>query len=85
MNWIFTHWRPSLGYSYVAICLFDFLIAPAILLIWSVVQGGPLHIWAPITLSVNAMYHLSMGGILGIQVYGRTKEKLQLSQNNIEK
>jgi hypothetical protein len=32
--------------------------------------------WQPITLQGAGLFHISMGAILGIAVYGRTQEKL---------
>jgi len=77
-DWINKKWRPAMSWAYMFTCLFDFVIAP---ILWSVIQvlgqGSVSMQWQPITLQGAAMYHLSMGAVLGIAAYGRTKEKLE--------
>lgn len=88
-DWLNTKWRPAMGWLYLIVCIFDFVIFP---IFWSVIQAlgkGQVNIqWQPITLFGAGLFHLSMGAILGIAVYGRTQEKIngvagtiQLPQN----
>jgi hypothetical protein len=76
-DWMNTKWRPMMGWSYMLTCIADFVIFPVL---WSVVQvigGGEVRTqWNPITLQGAGLYHIAMGAILGIAVYGRTQEKL---------
>lgn len=76
-HWVNRHWRPMMGWSYLIICLFDFLVAP---ILWSLFQlsghGNIAAAWQPLTLQGAGLYHLAMGTIMGITSYGRTKEKL---------
>lgn len=76
-HWINKHWRPALGWSYLVICMFDFLVAP---IGWSVFQaaahGNVTAQWQPLTLQGAGLYHLAMGAFLGVTSFGRTKEKL---------
>ena len=77
-HWITTGWRPALAWSYVLICLFDFIIGPTI---YNVLQfynpGQDVGRWQAITLQGGGLYHLSMGAIIGISTHGRTQEKIK--------
>ena len=77
-DWINRRWRPAMGYMYLVVCIFDFIIAP---ILWSIVQAigqGQVNMqWQPLTLQGAGLFHISMGAILGIAAYGRTKEKLE--------
>ena len=65
-----------MAWMYFAICVFDFIIFP---ILWSVIQvhfhGNIGDAWNPITLQGAGLFHLSLGAILGVSAYGRTKEK----------
>lgn len=82
-HWLNSYWRPMMGWSYLVICLFDFLVAP---ILWSLAQAtfhGTIQTqWQPITLLGGGLYHISMGVILGVSSYGRTQEKLNGVANN---
>lgn len=83
-SWIHTHWRPSMGWLYMAICAFDFIIAPVLTIVMKA-NGISIDIWKPITLAEGGLIHLSFGAICGITAYGRTKEKCTLtSEGSIE-
>jgi fucose 4-O-acetylase-like acetyltransferase len=74
-------WRPMMAISYMAICLFDFMVGP---ILYNVLQymnpGQHLEMWQAITLQGGGLYHLSMGAIIGITAFGRTKEKMAESK-----
>ena len=76
-DWINKKWRPLMGYMYMAVCISDFIIFPVA---WSIIQalfaGNVTHPWQPLTLQGAGLFHISMGAVLGIAVYGRTQEKL---------
>lgn len=76
-DWINNKYRPMMGWTYMAICLFDFMLAP---IMWSVVQAvghGTLSTqWQPLTLSGGGLVHVAFGAIIGVTAFGRTKEKL---------
>ena len=87
-DWVSRNWRPYMAWTYLFICLFDFVIAPVL---WSNLLASVIaHTgtqWDPITLRGGGLFHLSMGAILGISSYGRTQEKitsLQTSTNTID-
>jgi hypothetical protein len=76
-DWMNTKWRPMMGWMYMAVCMADFVLFPVL---WSLIQashGGQVHTqWNPITLQGAGLFHMAMGAILGIAVYGRTQEKM---------
>jgi len=50
-KWYVTHWRPMAAFVYLAICIFDFIIAPIIFSIHSsILHNNLIQIWQPLTL-----------------------------------
>ena len=84
-DWMTKKWRPAMGWTYMATCIFDFIIAP---ILWSLIQvigSGKVDMqWQPITLQGAGLFHLAMGAVLGIAAYGRTKEKTTAMEQNNE-
>ena len=76
-DWMKAKWRPMMGWMYMCICMFDFMIAP---ILWSTIQalfhGGITTQWQPLTLQGGGLFHVAMGAVIGISAYGRTQEKL---------
>lgn len=76
-GWVKSRWRPALGWAYIIICLFDFIIGP---IWWTMTQvdaeAGITQQWVPLTLAVNGLFHLSMGAILGVTAWSRGREKV---------
>lgn len=84
-DWMQKKWRPMMAVLYMAVCAFDFMIAPVL---WSIIQalGNGGHIasqWQPLTLQGAGLLHLSFGAILGVAAYGRTQEKLAGTASNV--
>ena len=77
-DWVNKKWRPAMSWMYMAVCIFDFILFP---IAWSILQsvaaGSVTTPWQPITLQGAGLFHIAMGAVLGIAVYGRTKEKLE--------
>ena len=71
-------WRPMMGWMYMFVCVFDFVLAP---IGWTSIQalfhGGINTQWQPLTLQGGGLFHVAMGAVIGISAYGRTKEKLE--------
>ena len=76
-DWMNSKWRPTMGWMYMTICMFDFMLAP---ILWTMIQalfhGGITSQWQPLTLQGAGLFHLAMGAVLGISAHGRTQEKL---------
>ena len=81
-DWMNSKWRPMMGWMYMAVCTFDFIVAPVL---WSLVQalfkGGVNVQWQPLTLQGAGLFHIAMGAVLGLAAYGRTQEKLNGANN----
>lgn len=80
-DWINKKWRPVMGWMYATVCVFDFIIFP---MLWAIVQfwetqaaNDAFRQWQPLTLQGAGLFHMAMGAVLGIAVYGRTKEKVE--------
>ena len=72
-------WRPAMGWLYLAVCAFDFVIFPVL---WNLAQATYLKTvvftqWNPLTLQGAGFFHIAMGAVLGISAYGRTQEKIE--------
>ena len=72
-------WRPAMGWLYLAVCAFDFVIFPVL---WNLAQATYLKTvvftqWMPLTLQGAGFFHIAMGAVLGISAYGRTQEKIE--------
>lgn len=76
-TWFNRKWRPAMAWSYMIICLFDFIIAP---ILWSLFmaanKGNVTEAWSPLTLQGAGLFHLSMGAILGVTAWSRGQEKM---------
>lgn len=72
-----------MGWMYMVVCLFDFVVAPVLWSIAQIIGNGKVEAqWVPITLDGAGLFHMAMGAILGIAVYGRTKEKVASIEDN---
>ena len=81
-DWMNNKWRPMMGWMYMAVCSFDFVVAPVM---WSLLQslshGSVQTQWQPLTLQGAGLFHIAMGAVLGLSAYGRTQEKLAGANN----
>jgi len=70
------YWRPAMGWTYMAICIFDFIIFP---IGWSATLASihqTVTEWQPLTLQGGGLFHMSMGAILGVAAWSRGQEKM---------
>jgi hypothetical protein len=74
--WMKQYWRPIMAFQYVAVCLFDFMVAPVLQMLLTAKVGIDYVQWASITLSNGGLYHLAMGAILGVAAWTRGQEKI---------
>ena len=80
-HWMKSYWRPSMGWLYMLICAFDFVIAPVLSMLMPIFLKSlgantvTYAQWQSLTLSNGGLIHLAFGAILGISAYGRTQEK----------
>jgi hypothetical protein len=73
-SWLVSKWRPLMAVQYLIVCVFDFIIFPAL----TIVLNGQdhAHPWQSLTLSNGGMYHIAMGAIVGVSAYMRSQEKI---------
>jgi hypothetical protein len=76
-DWMNAKWRPMMGWMYMCVCTFDFVIFP---ILWSLIQalshGNVATQWSPVTLQGAGLFHMAMGAVIGVAAFGRTQEKL---------
>ena len=75
-DWMSAKWRPAMGWMYMIVCIFDFIIFP---IAWSTGQAilhVPVTEWNPLTLQGAGLFHMAMGAVLGVSAYGRSQEKM---------
>jgi hypothetical protein len=81
-DWMNSKWRPMMGWMYMAVCSMDFVMFP---ILWSLLQslshGQVTSQWQPLTLQGAGLFHIAMGGVLGLAAYGRTQEKMAGANN----
>ena len=85
-DWMNTKWRPAMGWMYMMVCVFDFILFP---ILWAVVQfwetsmaNDAFRQWQPLTLQGAGLFHMAMGAVLGIAAYSRGKEKIAGAADN---
>jgi hypothetical protein len=83
-SWVNNKWRPAMGWMYMMVCIFDFIVFP---IFWSIIQfwevmpeNDAFRQWNPLTLQGAGLFHMAMGAVLGITAYGRSKEKIEKAQ-----
>jgi hypothetical protein len=90
-DWISAKWRPAMGWMYMTICIFDFIIFP---ILWSILQlydhqGVITSEWSPLTLKGGGLFHMAMGAILGVAAWSRGQEKItamnQTASGNLDR
>jgi len=79
-DWMQKKWRPAMGWMYMMVCVFDFVLFP---ILWAIVQfwetssvNDAFRQWNPLTLQGAGLFHMAMGAVLGIAAFGRTQEKV---------
>jgi hypothetical protein len=75
-NWIRDTWRPAMGWLYLVVCVFDFILFPIFWTYAHIYTQSSLEAWLPLTLQGSGLFHVAMGAVLGVTAWGRTKEKL---------
>ncbi len=78
--WFNSRWRPAMAWQYLVVCVFDFIVAPILMGLYSAMTGE-FHQWEPLTLKGGGLYHLSMGAVVGVAVWSRGREKMMLLNN----
>lgn len=84
-DWMNSKWRPAMGWMYMMVCVFDFIVFP---IMFTIVQfweteaaNDAFRQWQPLTLAGAGLFHMAMGAVLGLSAWGRTQEKLNGANN----
>ena len=79
-DWVNQKWRPAMGWMYMAVCIFDFVLFP---IMFTMVQfweqeaaNDAFRQWQPLTLIGGGLFHMAMGVVLGITSWSRGQEKI---------
>lgn len=79
-DWINKKWRPAMGWMYMTVCIFDFILFP---IMFTLVQfweqeaaNDAFRQWQPLTLIGGGLFHIAMGAVLGITAWSRGQEKI---------
>ncbi len=81
-SWMRDFWRPLMAFVYMAVIIFDFIIAPVF---WTTMQyygaGSIVTQWSPLTLIGGGIFHIAMGAVLGVSAFTRGQEKIEQVKN----
>lgn len=85
-DWMSSKWRPAMGWMYMAVCIFDFIIFP---IMWTIIQaydqqGVVTTEWNPLTLKGSGLFHVAMGAVLGVTAWSRGQEKITAMNQRFE-
>jgi hypothetical protein len=79
-DWMNSKWRPAMGWMYMVVCVFDFIIFPigfTIVQFWETqAANDAFRQWQPLTLVGAGLFHVAMGAVLGISAWSRGQEKI---------
>jgi cation transport ATPase len=81
-HWMQKFWRPAMGWLYMLICAFDFIIGPILAMAMPLVLKnlGATTVtytqWQSLTLANGGLIHLAFGAILGVTAWTRGQEKM---------
>lgn len=75
-EWLNRKWRPLMAYTYMAICIFDFILGPILNYAFFAKLHATFNAWKPLTLSEGGLFHMAMGAILGVAAFTRGQEKV---------
>ena len=86
-GWMNSKWRPAMGWTYMAICIFDFILAPiAVMLVQAHTGGSVTTQWKPLTMDQGGFFHMAMGAVLGVAAWTRGQEKITaINKSNPQK
>ena len=81
-HWMKAYWRPAMGWLYMLICAFDFIVGPLLSMAMPIYLKslGAATIsytqWQSLTLANGGLIHLAFGAILGVTAWTRGQEKI---------
>jgi hypothetical protein len=79
-SWL-RRWRELLAYTFMAILIYDFILAPTFHPLVSYYFHFPYLPWVPLTLGAGGTFFIAMGAILGASAYGKSQENAEMIRN----
>lgn len=79
-DWTIRKYRPMMAWMYMAICTFDFIIAPILFAITQLSTENMVQ-WQPLTMKAGGLFHLAMGAIIGVSAWSRGQEKMRYMES----
>jgi hypothetical protein len=70
------HWRAAIAWAFVVIILFDFVVAPSIVL-GMIKAGIAIAPWVPLTMDGSGTFYLAIGAILGAVSWQKGREEIE--------
>ena len=75
-SWFVSKWRPAMAWLWFVVSACDFIIFPVLNAVAAGAGMIPYTPWEPLTLKGGGLFHISMGGVVGVATYMRSQEKL---------
>lgn len=80
-HWMRAYWRPAMGFTYMVICIFDFILFPILAMVQPLFMkllgmSMPYVVWQSLTLQTGGFFHIAMGAVLGVAAWTRGQEKI---------
>ena len=80
-HWFKSYWRPTAAWTYLIINIFDFIIAPVVVVVLKS-KGADIPMWNSLTLQSGGLIHMAFGAIIGVSAYGRSQERMTFMEVN---
>lgn len=80
-HWMRAYWRPAMGFTYMVICIFDFIVFPILAMVQPLFMkllgmSMPYVVWQSLTLQTGGFFHIALGAVLGVAAWTRGQEKI---------
>lgn len=84
-HWMRKYWRPAMALTYMAICIFDFILFPILAMVQPLFMkflglNMTYVVWQSLTLQSGGFFHIAMGAVLGVAAWTRGQEKIALTK-----
>jgi hypothetical protein len=76
-------WLSALAWAFIAIILFDFIIAPGIVL-GMIKSGIAIAPWKPLTMDGTGTFYLAIGAILGVNRWQRGRLEVENAKSGYD-
>lgn len=81
-TWFNSRWRPAMAWLWFTVSAFDFIVFPILSALAAGAKIIPYTPWQPLTLQGGGLFHLAMGGVVGVAAWRRTDEKMAVFAAN---